>query len=218
MTTPTTTEREAGVQAPAHPLPQGVTLLHPSPPGLELEWAALFHDVFGVKLAFWPFLPRDRARALAVISHAMDPECVYVCVEQQGSVIGIALAGRHLLRPDTEALQQAYGRLGAYWRALAARMVAAFSHDRASMSLEGFVVADSWRGRGVGSAMLERVIADARRDRVPSIRLAVGEGSPARRLYERFGFGKTGSVPTWPFRRRLGHARLTMMRLDLTGI
>jgi len=59
-----TPEPAAAVPAPAHPLPRGVSLMHPAPPRLELGWAGLFYDVFGVKLAFWPLLPRDRARAL----------------------------------------------------------------------------------------------------------------------------------------------------------
>jgi GNAT superfamily N-acetyltransferase len=48
------------------------------------------------------------------------------------------------------------------------------------------------RGR-LGSRLLERLIADARRVRLP-LRLTVLEVSPARRFYERHGFVLTGTV------------------------
>lgn len=51
----------------------------------------------------------------------------------------------------------------------------------------------SMRGRGVGAALVEAVIAWSRREGVDEIHLTVAEANPAAsRLYERFGFARTG--------------------------
>jgi ribosomal protein S18 acetylase RimI-like enzyme len=56
-------------------------------------------------------------------------------------------------------------------------------------------IAPAWRGRGIGRAVVDRVIERAhaaRRD----VTLAVQAASPARRLYERLGFERDiTSVP-----------------------
>jgi ribosomal protein S18 acetylase RimI-like enzyme len=44
-----------------------------------------------------------------------------------------------------------------------------------------------WQRRGIGTALLRRVIAEADERRLP-VRLSVLENNPARRLYERLGF------------------------------
>jgi len=43
------------------------------------------------------------------------------------------------------------------------------------------------RGQGIGTALMERLIADARKVH-PGVSLSVSRQNPARRLYERFGF------------------------------
>lgn len=48
-----------------------------------------------------------------------------------------------------------------------------------------------WRGRGIGSHLLEQVLAEADAQGC-SIRLFVEPENPARRLYERLGFRETG--------------------------
>ncbi|MFE7854777.1 GNAT family N-acetyltransferase [Streptomyces sp. NPDC057403] len=53
--------------------------------------------------------------------------------------------------------------------------------------LEHFLLAPSLQGRGVGSAVLRELLGRCDRAGVP-VRLNVLQGSPARRLYERFGF------------------------------
>ncbi|MDL9979707.1 GNAT family N-acetyltransferase [Microbacterium sp. ASV49] len=52
--------------------------------------------------------------------------------------------------------------------------------------LEMFYLDDEHQGRGIGTAVLRSVLADAPRDR--PMRLQVLVGSAARRLYERYGF------------------------------
>lgn len=52
----------------------------------------------------------------------------------------------------------------------------------------------SMRGRGVGAALVTRIIEWARAERFPELRLWVVEGNePAIRLYERMGFTDTGA-------------------------
>ncbi|MEU0675296.1 GNAT family N-acetyltransferase [Streptomyces sp. NPDC006172] len=53
--------------------------------------------------------------------------------------------------------------------------------------LEHFYLAQDVQGRGVGSAVLARILTAADRAGV-RVRLNVLQGSPARRLYERHGF------------------------------
>ena len=62
--------------------------------------------------------------------------------------------------------------------------------EGAVLNLFQFYVAPEWQGRGVGSYVLKRLMADAkRRGRV--IALSVMKGSPAIRLYQRHGFHPT---------------------------
>ena len=53
--------------------------------------------------------------------------------------------------------------------------------------LEHFYLATAHQGRGIGGALLRRVLAEPRDPALPW-RLNVLQGSPARRLYERHGF------------------------------
>ncbi|HEY2542260.1 MAG TPA: GNAT family N-acetyltransferase [Gaiellaceae bacterium] len=58
-------------------------------------------------------------------------------------------------------------------------------------------VAKTARGRGVGTALLEDILA-----RVGSVSLSVDLDNPAVRLYERFGFVRVGHVGTsWTMQR-----------------
>ena len=45
-----------------------------------------------------------------------------------------------------------------------------------------------WRGRGIGSRLLIRLLEMAKEMGITAISLSVSEGNPARRLYERAGF------------------------------
>jgi GNAT superfamily N-acetyltransferase len=53
-------------------------------------------------------------------------------------------------------------------------------------------VAVGWRGRGVGTAMLAGLIAQARSRGLRRLSLSVEDGNRARRLYERAGFTAVG--------------------------
>ncbi|WP_414900506.1 GNAT family N-acetyltransferase [Sphingomonas flavalba] len=74
------------------------------------------------------------------------------------------------------------------------------------------------RQRGIGTALLDRVTADARALGVTAFHLEVREGNPAIALYERNGFHRIGRRPNY-YRGRDGTARdaLTYKR-DLSVI
>lgn len=61
-------------------------------------------------------------------------------------------------------------------------------------------VAAGHRGRGVGAALLEALVANARADGVPAISLSVGRSNPALRLYERLGWQPLDEAPDRPLR------------------
>ena len=195
-----------------------VRVIRGAPARSARQWAAVFYEAFEAMLTFWPALPRNRARALWVVAHTVDPACVYLALDAHGGVCGVAFAGRRLLRADREALGRVYGRWGAAWRTavLGRAGAGATPGGGRDVELDGFAVAPELRGAGVGSAMLSRVIDDARRAGAPGVSLVVGETSPARRLYERFGFSAGRRIPVLFFASRVGYARLVRMRLDLT--
>ncbi|WP_457029355.1 N-acetyltransferase family protein [Kitasatospora sp. P5_F3] len=61
--------------------------------------------------------------------------------------------------------------------------------------LEHFYLDPARQGRGLGSAVLRSLLAEADSARV-AVRLNVLQGSPARRLYERYGFTLESEDPT----------------------
>jgi ribosomal protein S18 acetylase RimI-like enzyme len=183
--------------------------------GQAVAAAALFYETFGAKLTLWPALPRERARAVALIAGCVHPACVYTAFDEGGAVVGVAFAGPSLLRLDAGALRAAYGSFGAAWRLAVLRALSAAPQERGVIHLDGFTVTPALRGAGIGSAMLERICSDTRRGGARAIVLTVGATSPAVRLYHAFGFRDVGTIRTGPFCRRLGYARLTKMRLDI---
>ena len=50
------------------------------------------------------------------------------------------------------------------------------------------------RGRGTGTALLERLVADARAAGLPALSLSVEPDNPALRLYRRVGFADAGGA------------------------
>ncbi len=63
----------------------------------------------------------------------------------------------------------------------------------------------AYQGRGLGTAIVRDVVADAHRDGLP-VALQVLKNNPARRLYARLGFQVEGETPTH-LRMRLDVAR-----------
>ncbi|MCP2292579.1 GNAT family N-acetyltransferase [Nocardia amikacinitolerans] len=76
---------------------------------------------------------------------------------------------------------------GAAWLRLLTGADAGYGYVDDTTPELAIAVAPRARGTGLGTAMLERLVADAA-GRYPAVSLSVREENPARRLYQRMGF------------------------------
>ncbi|MCC6414784.1 MAG: GNAT family N-acetyltransferase [Opitutaceae bacterium] len=65
----------------------------------------------------------------------------------------------------------------------------------ADIFLASILLAAEFQNRGLGTAILHSLLAEAHREKLP-LRLQVLKVNPARRLYERLGFTVTAETPT----------------------
>lgn len=121
----------------------------------------------------------DLADVMTVMADAFDPRFGEAWTEQQCAGI-VAMPGSWLVvarlnaAPVGFALSRAIGSDG-------------------ELLLIG--VRPHVRGRGIGAALLDRVVADARALGVRSFHLEVREGNDAVALYQRHGFDRVGRRP-----------------------
>jgi ribosomal protein S18 acetylase RimI-like enzyme len=96
--------------------------------------------------------------------------------------------------------------VGAAWYRLFRREAPGFAFlDEETPELT-IAVVPSRRGRGVGHELMTGLLERAGREGYPAISLSVEKGSPAVKLYERYGFERVGETPS-----------ALVMRADLAG-
>ncbi len=196
-------------------------IVHPAPPELARQVAELFWAAFGSKLSTIPMLPKDPAEAVGLVADTVCLDDVYAARGADGAVLGVAWVST---RGDTVFCME-LGKLAARFGATGPEVRFAisawtrFARPReGSASLDGFAVRQGCTGNGIGSAMLERIAADAREAGLDRLQLTVADSNPrARRLYERFGFRFAGSMWTSPVTHRAGFDRMIKMELDLAA-
>jgi ribosomal protein S18 acetylase RimI-like enzyme len=97
-------------------------------------------------------------------------------------------------------------QLGAAWYRLFSPDEPGFGFLDSATPEVSIGVVPSWRGQGIGSALLEALIERARKDGFWALSLSVNPENPAVALYERLGFSRVPSRDEhWT------------MRLDLTN-
>ncbi|MEJ5060290.1 MULTISPECIES: GNAT family N-acetyltransferase [unclassified Pseudomonas] len=67
------------------------------------------------------------------------------------------------------------------------------SRDARALYIRELHIAEAFRGQGAGSWVIDQVLAIARKERRPALRLTVFENNPARALYERKGLQVVGA-------------------------
>lgn len=173
--------------------------------------AKLYWLAFGDKLGR---VMGPEQRATTYIQRSLGVDHAICAHDQYGRLIGIvgfktfegALVGGRLR--DMAAV---YGVIGALWRAaLMALLVDDVDNER--FLIDGLAVAPSARGQGVGTALLNAIFDEARRQGYAEVRLEVaGNNHRARELYERIGFVAVTQVDMGLLRHIFGFDSSTTM-------
>ena len=179
--------------------------------------ARLFWEAFSGKLGR---LMRPEPKALAFLCRALRSDFARVARDGEGRLLGVAgikTPRGGLVAGGLRELAAAYGWPGALWRGplleLTERPLAPNQ-----MLLDGLFVAPAARGRGVGTALVGAVIAEAEGLGLREVRLDVVDSNPrARALYARLGFVPAGEDRLGPLGLVFGFRRSTRMIRRLDG-
>lgn len=154
--------------------------------------ARLYWQAFQGKLGR---LLGPEAKAMTLLSRALQADHALVAIPATGKVVAVAgfrSPRGSFLQLGTDHLVAVYGMGGGLWRSFVLRWLGRDVDNRRFL-IDGLAVDEAWRGRGVGSALIE-ALADLARERgYGSLRLDVAdENTRARALYERLGFDPAG--------------------------
>ena len=78
--------------------------------------------------------------------------------------------------------------VGAVWIRFATTAPKGYGFVRAGVPELMLAVLPAFRGRGIGTALLERMLTQLRATGLAAVSLSVARSNPARGLYERYGF------------------------------
>lgn len=191
--------------------PTGITISVGLPDALRPDASALYLEAFRQKIG--PILGRDE-RANRFLSAVQQPSHAIIATSPDGTLLG--MAGFHdeaggFIGGGYRELANAYGHLGALWRAAALSLFERTVTD-GQLLMDGIVVAPSHRGRGIGSLLLDAVETLAHERGKTTIRLDVVDTNPrARALYEKRGFAVKSTQRTPYFRPFFGFGGVTTM-------
>lgn len=172
----------------------------------------LFWQAFRAKLAT---VMNPEMKALAFLGRVADPSHVLCAVDDDGQVVGIAgfkTSSGAFVGGDLSDLQAAYGSIGGLWRGLVLSLLER-DLEPGVLLMDGIVVRDSFRGRGIGTQLLNAIKDTARVRGCSTVRLDVIDSNVrARALYERQGFEPVGETHLGPFRYLFGFSSALQMQ------
>lgn len=151
----------------------------------------------------------DLDRIMTVMEAAFDPAFGEAWTRQQVDD-ALVLPNTHYLLAGPD------GRAPAEGRDAAGFVLSRGAADEEELLL--VAVVPRHRGRGIGTALLERFLAEARSRGAARLFLEMREGNPAESLYRRHGFASVGRRKAY-YRRGTGAPldAITFARCDDTG-
>jgi ribosomal protein S18 acetylase RimI-like enzyme len=181
------------------------------PQANRAEAAALYWEAFGEKLGF---TLGPKYRALTFITSVLRGDHGICAHDEHGRLIGVAgfkTAHGALVGGEFTDLRRVYGWVGASIRCL---LLAALERDTENerFLMDGIFVAAEARGRGVGTALLDAVCAEAKQRGYRQVRLDVIDTNPrARALYLHEGFEEVATHKLGFLRHAFGFSAATTM-------
>ena len=187
-------------------------IISPGIPPADLDLAAkLYWQAFGKKLGR---VMGPSSKALAFIERVMRPDHAICAHDADGRLLGVAgfkTMDGALVGGDLSDLRAIYGTFGGTWRGLVMSILERDT-ENARFLMDGIFVTAEARGKGVGTALLNAVTAEAKTRGYREVRLDVIDSNPrARALYERQGFVAVKSTSIWPLHRLFGFRSATTM-------
>ena len=177
--------------------------------------ARMYWQAFGGKLGR---VLGPEARALEFLTRVMRADHCLYAEDAEGRLLGLAgfkSPAGSFAGGTPEQLRSVYGRFGAAWR-MGLLHLLQDEVDNERFLIDGICVAREWRGQGIGSALIDALIAEARWRGYGAIRLDVVDSNlRARALYERMGFCPWRSETLGLLRHAFGFAKATTMVLPL---
>ena len=179
------------------------------------EAASLYWDAFGEKLGF---TMGPKYRALTFITGVLRADHGICAFSDTGRLLGVAgfkTSQGALVNGNFHDLRRVYGWVGASIRALLLSLLERDT-DNERFLMDGIFVAQEARGRGVGTALLQAVYAEAKLRGYHQVRLDVIDTNPrARALYLHEGFKEVDTQQLGPLRHIFGFSAATTMVRDV---
>ena len=166
----------------------GVTLQLGLPDALRDDAARLYWQAFGGKLGA---VLGPEPRALRFLCRVIRADQVIIALGPDGRLLGIAgfkTPQGGFASGQASDLTAIYGKFGGWWRkALLGRLSDDVDNER--FLLDGLCVDAPVQGRGLGTALLNAICAEARLRNYRAVRLdVIDRNSRAIALYRRLGF------------------------------
>ena len=191
---------------------------HGIPRGHEDRASALYWEAFGDKLGR-VLGPQDKG--LAFVRQVVNPSHAISAVDRHGQLLGVAgfkTAKGALVGGTWADMKVVYGIFGATWRTA---MIALIEKDTENerFLIDGLFVAPEARGRGIGTALLDAIVAEGHRRGYDSVRLdVVDSNTRARALYERHGFRPLKTTRMGVLKHLFKFASATTMVRPVSGM
>jgi ribosomal protein S18 acetylase RimI-like enzyme len=184
-------------------------ILHGLPKGMEEDAARLYWQAFGDKLGR---LMGPEARAAGFFADTVHHPSIIAAIEGE-TLLGIAAYKRGQYGFSGAGITDFFRHYGisAIWR-LVPLMLLDRAPAKGVLQMDGICVADTARGKGVGTALFAALFDHAKDQGYRAITLdVIDRNTRARALYEKLGFFEIETESTGPLRPLLGFARSAKM-------